>query len=73
MFMGNVKKRFSKKNHLLSNLAGEGLINNSHDLPLIVHYKMGSVFCVTDRSTRRVRYSLVTRCELLTDRINEMC
>ena len=26
---------------------GEGLINNSHDLPLMVHYKMGSVFCVT--------------------------
>ena len=26
---------------------GEGLINNSHDLPLTVHYKMDSVFCVT--------------------------
>ena len=47
MFMGNVKKRFSKKNPLLSNLVGEGLINNSHDLLLTVHCKIGSVFCVT--------------------------
>ena len=47
MFLGNVKKRFSKKNYFLSNLVGEGHINNSHDLPLTVHCKMGSVFCVT--------------------------
>ena len=46
MFMGNVKKHFSKKNHLLSNLV-RGLINNSHDLLLTVHYKMSSVFYVT--------------------------
>ena len=47
MFMGNVKKHFSKKNLFLSNLVGEGLINNSHDLLLMVHYKIGSVFFVT--------------------------
>ena len=46
MLMGNVKKRFSKKNPLLSNLVGEVLINNSHDLPLTIHYKMSNVFCV---------------------------
>ena len=47
MFMGNVKKHFSKRNPFLSNLVGKGLINNSHDLPLTVHYKMSSAFCVT--------------------------
>ena len=47
MFMGSVKKRFSKKYPFLANLVGEGLINNSHDLPLTIHYKMDSVFYVT--------------------------
>ena len=45
--MGSVKNGFQKKNNFLSNLVGEGLINNSHNLPLMVHCKMGSVFCVT--------------------------
>ena len=47
MFMGNVKNRFSKENTFLSNLVGERLINNSHDLLLTVHCKMDSVFSVT--------------------------
>ena len=41
------KTLVSKKNLLLSNLVGEGLIYNSHDLPLTVHYKRSSVFYVT--------------------------
>ena len=45
--MGSVKKCFSKENHSLPNLVEERLINNSHDLPLMVHCKMDSVFCVT--------------------------
>ena len=49
MFMGNVMKQsFHKAKSLFNKSSGRGTyIYNSHDLPLTVHCKMNSVFCVT--------------------------